>query len=76
MAATFTEYRCFAITHDFYGRGEYTVEHNGDEVWFDNCADAMGFIDFLWDEEPHGFDGTEEWLDGDEDAGGYLGVAE
>ena len=74
--ATITEYRGYTITHDFYKRGEYTVEFNGDEFWFDNCADAMEFIDFLWsDEYRHGFDGTGEWLDDDEN-GGYWGVAE
>ena len=41
------------IEHNFYGKGEYTVYHNGDDVWFDTEEEAKAFIDKL-DEEENG----------------------
>ena len=39
------EYRGFAIEFNFYGSNEYTVQYDGDDVWFDTLDAAKAFID-------------------------------
>lgn len=38
-------YRDFFIEHNFYGRGEYTVDYCGDDVMFNTIDEAKAFID-------------------------------
>ena len=35
------------ITYDFYGRGEYSVQHMGDDYIFTTEEEAQKFIDNL-----------------------------
>lgn len=39
------KYKGYPIEHNFYGRGEYTVQFEGDDVLFDQIEDAKKFID-------------------------------
>lgn len=41
------EYRGFAIEFNFYGSGEYTVQYDGDDVWFTTLDEAKAFIDLV-----------------------------
>ena len=38
-------YKGYAIEHNLYGMGEYTVQYQGDDVVFDTIKDAKHFID-------------------------------
>ena len=38
-------YRGCAITHNFYGLDEFSVQYEGDDVMFEYMGDAMLFID-------------------------------
>ena len=40
-------YKDFDITYNFYDRGEYTVQYEGDDLWFNTLAEAKEFIDNL-----------------------------
>ena len=40
-------YKGYAIEHNLYGMGEYTVQFNGDDVVFQDEKEARGFIDFV-----------------------------
>ena len=42
-----TEYKGYYIEHNIYGDDEYTVQYCGDDVVFDNEAEARNFIDEL-----------------------------
>lgn len=33
------------ITYNFYGRGEYTVQYMGDDIFFDTEEEAKQFIE-------------------------------
>lgn len=46
-----TTYKGHWIEFDFYGKGEYTVYHDGDDVWFDTEIEAKKFIDQIESEE-------------------------
>jgi hypothetical protein len=39
------EYKGFYIEYNIYGKGEYTVQVCGDDVWFTTEQDAKDFID-------------------------------
>lgn len=41
------EYKGFDIEFDFYGSGEYTVQYDGDDVWFTTLDEAKAFIDLV-----------------------------
>lgn len=47
----FEEYKGYNIEHNFYGQNEYTVQYQGDDVWFDNKEEAMKFIDGITSEK-------------------------
>lgn len=47
-------YRDFFIEHNFYGRGEYTVDYCGDDVMFNTIEDAKAFIDEIIEYESSG----------------------
>lgn len=38
-------YKGYAIEFDFYGQKEYTVQYQGDDVWFKSESEAKKFID-------------------------------
>ena len=42
-----TEYKGYKIEFNFYGKGEYTVQVDGDDCWFNSEAEAKTFIDSL-----------------------------
>lgn len=39
------------IEENYYGKGEYTVFVDGEDVWFDTLEEAKAFIDRLEEEE-------------------------
>lgn len=39
------EYKGYYIEFNFYGKGEYTVQYCGDDVWFNTEEKAKEFID-------------------------------
>lgn len=39
------------IEYNIYGKGEYTVFHNGDDVWFNTEKEAQEFISQIESEE-------------------------
>ena len=39
------------IEYNIYGQGEYTVQYNGDDVWFDTLEEAKAFIYQIESEE-------------------------
>jgi len=39
------EYKGYYIEYNFYGKGEYTVQYEGDDVWFNTIKEAKEFID-------------------------------
>lgn len=41
----YIEYKGYYIEYNFYGRGEYTVQIDGDDVWFTSKEEAMNAID-------------------------------
>ena len=38
-------YKGYEISYNFYGRKEYTVFFEGDDVWFNTLDEAKAFID-------------------------------
>lgn len=42
-----TEYHGYFIEFNLYGANEYTVQVNGDDVWFESDEKAKEFIDSL-----------------------------
>ena len=38
-------YRGYYIEYNVYGRGEYTVQYEGDDLWFDTIEELKAFID-------------------------------
>lgn len=48
---TSTQYKGHWIEFDFYGKGEYTVYHDGDDVWFVTETGAKKFIDQIESED-------------------------
>ncbi len=46
-----TTYKGHWIEFDYYGKGEYTVFHDGDDVWFATEAGAKKFIDQIESED-------------------------
>lgn len=40
-------YRGYTIEVNSYGKGEYTIFHQGDELWFTDLTEAKEFIDSL-----------------------------
>lgn len=40
-------YRGYDIVFNLYGRGEYTVQYDSDDIWFGTLDDAKQFIDGL-----------------------------
>lgn len=45
MKDGFIRYKGYDIEHNFYGKGEYTVQYQGDDVWFKTEQEAKKFID-------------------------------
>lgn len=43
----FVRYKGYDIEYNFYGEGEYTVQYQGDDVWFKSMDEAQAFIDEL-----------------------------
>ena len=41
------EYRGYYIEHNFYGRGEYTVQYCGDDIVFCTEQEVKAFIDSI-----------------------------
>lgn len=41
------EYRGYFIEFNLYHKHEFTVQYNGDDIWFENIKDAMSFIDSI-----------------------------
>lgn len=39
------KYKGYYIEFDIYGSGEYTVQYDGDDVWFTTLDEAKAFID-------------------------------
>ena len=48
---TSTQYKGHRIEFNVYNSGEYTVYHEGDDVWFDTEIEARKFIDQIESEE-------------------------
>ena len=46
-----TTYKGHWIEFDYYGKGEYTVFHDGDDVWFATEEGAKKFIDQIESED-------------------------
>lgn len=44
-------YRGYAITYNFYGLDEFSVQYEGDDVMFEYMGDAMLFIDAVLEGE-------------------------
>ncbi len=44
-------YRDYAIDFNVYGESEYTVQYDGEDVWFNSYDDAAAFIDSILDED-------------------------
>lgn len=44
-----TEYKGYSIEKDFYGKGEYTVQYQGDDVVFKSVEEAKEFINEISD---------------------------
>ena len=44
-------YRDYDIEHNLYGKGEYTVQYCGDDIWFDSLDEAKLYIDDIWKRE-------------------------
>ncbi len=44
LTATYP-YQGYYIDFNVYGKNEYTVNYNGDDVWFKTMKEAMAFID-------------------------------
>ena len=42
-----TEYKGYYIEYNIYGQGEYTVQYDGDDVFFKTEQEAKDFIDKL-----------------------------
>ena len=42
-----TEYKGYYIEYNIYGQKEYTVQYNGDDVFFQTEQEAKDFIDKL-----------------------------
>lgn len=38
-------YKGYDIDYDVYGCGEYTIQVDGDDIWFDTLPDAQRWID-------------------------------
>ena len=45
MKDGFIRYKGYDIEYNFYGKGEYTVQYQGDDVWFKTEQEAKKFID-------------------------------
>lgn len=41
------EYKGYYIEYNIYGQKEYTVQYNGDDVFFQTEQEARAFIDSL-----------------------------
>jgi len=41
------EYQGYSIEHNAYGKGEYTIGIDGDDVWCDSLEEAKETIDSL-----------------------------
>lgn len=41
------EYKGYFIEYNIYGQKEYTVQYNGDDVFFQTEQEARAFIDSL-----------------------------
>lgn len=48
---TSTQYKGHLIEFDFYNSGEYTVYHDGEDVWFETEAEAKKFINQIESED-------------------------
>lgn len=46
--STTAEYRGYFITYNAYGKEEYTVDVDGDDVWCDTFSEARKVIDDLY----------------------------
>lgn len=44
------EYKDYTIEFNIYGKNEYTVYFDGDDIWFDSEAEAKEFIDSVQQE--------------------------
>lgn len=40
-------YKGYSIEFNIYGQNEYTVEFEGDDVWFTSLSEAKQFIDSI-----------------------------
>lgn len=43
----YEEYKDYYIDHNLYGKDEYTVQYEGDDMWFDTEEEAKAFIDSI-----------------------------
>lgn len=43
-------YKGYYIEHNFYGKGEYTVDFEGSDLWFTTQREAKEFIDSIQEE--------------------------
>ena len=55
-----TEYKGYYITHNAYGKNEYTVQCDGDDCYFDSEDDAKKFIDEITEDH---FDDKEDGIE-------------
>ncbi len=39
------EYKGYYVDYNVYGKNEYTVQYDGDDLWFNTPEEAMAFID-------------------------------
>ncbi len=38
-------YKGYVIEYNLYGKGEFTVQFDGDDIWFTSIQEAKEFID-------------------------------
>lgn len=47
MSTKTITYKNYSIEYNFYGKGEYTVFYEGDDLYFRTLKEAKAFIDTL-----------------------------
>ena len=43
-------YRGWDLSYNFYGKGEYTLQYDDADIWFDTEAEAKKFVDEIMEE--------------------------
>ena len=43
-------YKGWDLMYNFYGKGEYTIQHDDADIWFDTAEEAKKFVDEIVEE--------------------------